>query len=121
MSKKVAIDIQSPLVLGEKPPVPKVCGVKPANNQVLVELLTQQEVLGTNLTIAGESKELQLAPQAYVVALGPTVNKECGIQPGDRVVLTGSGTYVPKYDDHHRLRMVVLPDMIKAILVEEQS
>ncbi len=97
---------------------PKIKGVKPVNNQVLIEMLTKNEVLNTNLYVGDGGVDAVGAPQAYILAIGPGVNKDLNLKVGDRVLLQGMFVPVPKFDDSPRLKGLVLPDMIKGILVE---
>lgn len=113
MAKKV-VDITGNAVFST---VPSVKGAKPTGNNVLIERLTKQELTGGTIFV-GEGNENTGIPQAYVVSIGPLVSKECGFKVGDRVILAGNYTPVPKYDDSPRERGVVLPDMIKAVLAE---
>ena len=95
---------------------PKVTGAKPVGSQVLIEVLTSKEILGTNLTIG----EVELgAPQAYIVAFGPkTAAEDWGFEVGSRVVLSGKFTPLPEIKGK-RIAAVVEPHTIKAVLVEE--
>jgi hypothetical protein len=49
-----------------------VIGFKPAGSYIVVELLEDKEVLGTGLTLSGNTK-LE-APQAYVLGMGPSLD-----------------------------------------------
>lgn len=97
--------------------VPAIKGVKATGNNVLIERLTKQELSGTTIYV-GEGNDNSGPPQAYVVDIGPLVSKECGFKVGDRVVLSGQYTPVPQFDNSPRERGLLLPDMIKAVLVE---
>jgi hypothetical protein len=112
MNKKV-IDL-SGSVLSR---IPSVVDVKPVGTQVLVEVLSKQEALGTELHIADDAK-INGAPQGYVRTLGPLVKTDYGIKAGDRVVLSGSFTPLPEMRNSHRAWILVEPHQIKAILVE---
>ena len=104
--------------------VPVVCGATPTGSQVLIELLTPQEIMGTNLHI-GDSAEGLGAPQAYIKKLGPRVvfdnasDKPWGFSENDRVVLSGNFTPLPEIEGHDRLLALVEPHAIKAILQEK--
>lgn len=103
--------------------VPSVVGVNPCGTQVLVELLTAQEALGTVLQI-DSSASVNGAPQGYIVALGPKVPTDMGFQKGNRVTLHGNYTPVPegqKLDRKNPQRpwILVEPHQIKAVFVEE--
>jgi hypothetical protein len=106
--------------------VPKVVGIKPCGTSVLVELLNTEEILGTNLEIvtqAGAAPEASIdgAPQAYVLEVGPRVEKEWGFKKGDRVMFSGMLTPAPSYDKSKRARGTLDPHSIKAILKEAKK
>lgn len=103
--------------------VPGVVGVNPCGSQVLVELLTAQEALGTALQI-DSAASVNGAPQGYVVKLGPKVAPDWGFQVGDRVTLHGNYTPLPEGQklqrkNSHRPWILVEPIQIKAVFVEE--
>lgn len=103
--------------------VPSVVDVNPCGTQVLVELLTAQEALGTVLQI-DSSASVNGAPQGYVLALGPKVPADLGFQQGDRVTLHGNYTPLPESQklsrkNPHRPWILVEPHQIKAVFVEE--
>jgi len=103
--------------------VPSVVGVKPCGAQVLVELLTAQEALGTILHI-DNAAATNGAPQGYIVAVGPKVPTDMGFEVGNRVTLHGNYTPIPegqKLDRANPQRpwILVEPHQIKAVFVEE--
>lgn len=105
--------------------VPNLKGAEPTGSQVLIELLTPQEILGTDLHV-GDSAEGIGAPQAYVKLLGPRVDRDnesdkpWGFSVGDRVVLSGNFTPLPEIPSlSDRILALVEPHAIKAILHEE--
>lgn len=103
--------------------VPSIVGVKPCGTQVLVELLTAQEALGTVLQI-DSSASVSGAPQGYIISVGPKVPTDLGFQKGDRVTLHGNYTPVPegqKLDrkNPHRPWILVEPHQIKAVFSED--
>jgi co-chaperonin GroES (HSP10) len=121
MSKKSAPKIigynEAPGVLFATPTVPKISGIKPTGSQILVELLTPQEVLGTGM-IVGDQAEVG-SPQAYILDFGPSLKaEEAGLQIGNRVLLQGSYVPVPKFDDNARRRGLVELHGVKAVLEE---
>jgi len=61
--------------------VPAVQAVHPTGSRVLVEVLKPDEVLNTNLYVA-EDAEMDGAPQAYIIELGPTVDEGAGLEVG---------------------------------------
>jgi len=112
MKKKSIVDAGgNDFVEAAKP----ITGVVPLGNQVLVERLSEGELSGSSLIIEVQDKP---SNQAYVLAMGPQVNKEYGLKIGDRVLLQGSFVPVPVYGDSKRERNLVFPDMIKAILTQ---
>lgn len=103
--------------------VPGVVGVNPCGSQVLVELLTAQEALGTILQI-DSAASVNGAPQGYVVKIGPKVASDWGFQVGDRVTLHGNYTPLPEGQKLQRKNpnrpwILVEPIQIKAVFVEE--
>lgn len=104
-------------------PVPSVVGVNPCGSQVLVELLTAQEALGTVLHI-DSAASVNGAPQGYVLALGPRVPEDMGFKTGDRVTLHGNYTPLPEGQKFSRKNpqrpwILIEPHQIKAVFVEE--
>ena len=102
--------------------VPSLKDVQPCGSQVLVELLTPQEVLGTKL-IVEDSATITGAPQGYVVKLGPKVSEDWGFKTGDRVTLHGNFTPLPESIDRrnsHRPWILIEPNQIKALLIESK-
>ena len=104
-------------------PVPAVVGVNPCGTQILVELLTAQEALGTILQI-DSSAATNGAPQGYILSIGPKVPTDLGFKQGDRVTLHGNYTPVPEgqklqKQNAHRPLILVEPHQIKAVFVEE--
>lgn len=103
-------------------PVPSLKDIQPCGSQVLVELLTSQEVLGTKL-IVEESATITGAPQGYIVKTGPRVSEDWGFKVGDRVTLHGNFTPLPENIDRknsHRPWILIEPNQIKAILIENK-
>jgi co-chaperonin GroES (HSP10) len=102
--------------------VPKIKSIRPCGQSVLVELLNVDEMLGTTLVVpeSAQKGKLMEAPQAYVIALGPSFKpEEWGFNIGDRVMLTGSLTPAPRYDtDNPRAIGTVEPHFVKAVLEE---
>ena len=106
---------------GNGAPMPAVTGCVPVGACVLVELLTPQEMAGTSLYMPDKTKDKE-CQQAYVIALGPKVDKELGFKVGDRVMLQGIyANPVPDYGVAGRKRNLVEPHMIKAVLTEEAT
>ena len=106
-------------IIGSETAVPKIKGVKPTGSQVLVEILTPQEMMGTNLT-ESDKVDLKVPLQGYVRATGPCFKpEEWGYNVGDRVLISGGGVMAPNYDECHRDRFFMEPHAIKSVLVEK--
>jgi hypothetical protein len=100
---------------------PTIKGIRPCGSQVLVELLTSQEVLGTKV-IVEESASIIGAPQGYVIQVGPKVSEDWGFKVGDRVTLHGNFTPLPENIENKNTRrpwILIEPNQIKAILIEK--
>lgn len=98
--------------------VPKVAGVAPCGSQVLVEILTPQELMNTSFSISDKT-DLKVPLQGYIRAVGPAVKLEdWGFKVGDRVLISGGGVMAPNYDDSHRDRFFMEPTAFKAVLTE---
>lgn len=87
----------------------------PCGNQVLLEMLTAQEMLGTKL-IVNENQKTMREFQGIVVGLGPLVSDTYGFAVGDRVLISGMVTPVPNYDGSERDKVLIDPMCIKAKL-----
>jgi hypothetical protein len=102
--------------------VPKISGVKACGTQILVELLTDEEVLGTNIKMVkivnSNLKGASDTPQAYILDVGPRAS-DYGFKVGDRIMFSGGFVPAPKFDDSERQRGTIDPNCIKAILVEK--
>lgn len=104
--------------------VPGIKECKPCSNTILIEVLTQQEMLGTDMYIPdgnGSKRDGYMSPQAYVIAIGPTCeNEKYGFKVGDRVILsTANAVPVPKMDGNtKRDRVIVDPSAIRGVLIE---
>lgn len=108
-------------IIGEQTftPVPEITGVKPCGAQVLIEILTVQELANTSITIS-EKTDLKVPLQGYVRAAGPTFKSEdWGFKVGDRVLISGGGVMAPNYDECHRDRFFMEAHAIKGVLNEE--
>lgn len=107
MAKKV--EAQEPVELG---PV-KCC--KPCGSQVLLELLTVQEMMGTELIMTNKKPVGEY--QAIVLAVGPSVQIEnWGFKVGDRVLLSGNGVPAPDFNSSGRDKILMDPFSIKGVL-----
>lgn len=104
--------------LPKSAPMPTVKGVVPCGSQVLLEILTKQELMNTVLTVT-DATDLKVPLQAYVVATGPSFKgDDWGFQIGNRVLLSGSGVMAPNWDNSHRDRFLMEPHAVKAVLSE---
>lgn len=96
--------------------VNEVKGCKPVGSQVLLELLTAQEIMNTRLHLNNNKPTNEY--QAFVKAVGPNLNADVwGFKVGDRVLLSGSGVPVPNFDNCERDRVLMEPHCIKGVLV----
>jgi co-chaperonin GroES (HSP10) len=96
----------------------EVKDIKPIGTQVLIETLTQQEILGTRIHLPEDEISKKQAPQGYVLDMGPKVQTDWGFGVGDRVIVTGNYTPVPEFKRSHRSLILVDPHQIKAVLKE---
>lgn len=124
MAKGKIIDVgldTSGVLLGEPeqhPPAPKVKNVKPAGSQILVEILTEQEMMGTNL-IVGNKHDMKIPLQGYIKAVGPKFKSEdWGFDVGNRVLISGAGVPSPNFDNSHRDKFLLEPHAVKGVVVE---
>lgn len=99
-------------------PVPELKGVVPCGSQVLIEILTVQELANTCITIS-EKTDLKVPLQGYIRAVGPNFKSEdWGFKVGDRVLISGSGIIAPNYDGSNRDRFFMEPHAVKSVLLE---
>lgn len=92
-----------------------VKSVKPIGTQVLLELLTPQEMLGTKVIVNDMVQHKEF--HGIVVAVGNVLDmSQQGFKIGDRVLLSGTGIPVPNYDNSSREKILMEPYCIKAIL-----
>ena len=73
--------------------LPKAKAVHPFGSKVLVEILKADEILGTTLHLS-ENTQMEGAPQAYIIELGPSVSLDSGLAVGQRIYWTGKGTQI---------------------------
>lgn len=86
------------LDLGEqRTALPKIKSVSPFGSKILVEVLRDDEIMGTSL-IVGAGKGTGAtdggAPQAIIVKLGSGLNESSGLKEGQRIYWSGKGTLV---------------------------
>ena len=98
--------------------VPKIKAVHPFGSKILIEVLKPDECMGTSLYIS-EQTQVDGAPQAYIVELGPEVKPESGLQVGQRIYWEGKGTPVgdPRCTNG-RVRALLEIHNIRAIIEE---
>jgi len=93
-----------------------VKGCVPVASQVLLELLTSQEIMNTRLHLNNNKPAGEY--QAFVLATGPKFDGDAwGFKTGDRVLVSGSGVPVPNYDYGERDRVLMEPHSIKGVLL----
>ena len=106
-------------IIGSKPRLSEIYGVQPVGSQVLVELLTAEELYNTVLSLG--TQKVKDGFQGFVRAVGPSVKtEEWGFRIGDRVLVSGGGVPVPNYDNIERERVLMEPHSIKGVLVSEE-
>jgi hypothetical protein len=99
-------------------PMPTVKGVLPCGAQVLLEVLTPQELMNTTLSV-GTNADPKVPLQAYVRAAGPAFKSaDWGFKVGDRVLLSGTGVMAPNWNENHRDSFLMEPHAVKAVLPE---
>jgi len=97
----------------------KVIGCRPVGSQVLVEHLTDNEMLGTTLHLPDGTNQSAEVQQSYVLAVGPGFEKgNWGFGVGDRVMVVGSYNPVPKFDESTREKGIIEPHNVRAVLEE---
>jgi co-chaperonin GroES (HSP10) len=90
-------------------------GCKPCGSQVLLDLLSVQEMMGTELIMTNKKPAGEY--QAIVLAVGPAVELDnWGFKVGDRVLLSGNGTPVPDFNSNGRDKILMDPFSIKGVL-----
>ena len=96
--------------------VKDVVGCKPCNSLILLELLTEQERMGTRLHLQNNKPTAEY--QAFVLSTGPNFNHDVwGFKVGDRVLVSGAGVPVPNHDRNERDKVLMEPHSIKGVLL----
>ena len=99
--------------------VSKVTDCKPVGQLVLVEHLTDNEMLGTSLHLPESTAGTAEVQQSIVLAVGPRFSTEnWGFDVGDRVMVIGSYNPVPKYGAEDREKGIIEPHTVRAVLVQ---
>ena len=92
-----------------------VSNCKPCGSQVLLELLTVQEMMGTELVLTNKKPAGEY--QAVVLAVGPGLKENnWGFVVGDRVLLSGTGVPVPDFNYSGKDKVLMEPHSIKGVL-----
>lgn len=91
--------------------------VQPCGSQVLVEVLTSQELMNTVLKLS-DGTDPKVPLQGYVRSVGPSHSEAWGFKVGDRVLISGSGVLAPNTTGTHRDTFLMEPNAIKAVLPE---
>jgi hypothetical protein len=92
----------------------KLC--KPCNSLILLELLTEQERMGTRLHLQNNKPSAEY--QAFVLSAGPNFDPSIwGFNVGDRVLVSGGGVPVPNYNNSERDKVIMEPHSIKGVLL----
>ena len=126
MSRTNLVGVDAGLILANGQTVAsqkKIGSVKPLGSQVLIELLTYDEQHpqeGALITNANKKFGKDEARHGWVRAIGPCVkDTDWTFKVGDRVLINGSGTPVPKFVGHNDREWVLLePYTLKAVLEE---
>jgi hypothetical protein len=103
--------------------VASIIGCKPCGTLVLVEHLSDNEMLGTSLKLPGKSTSAEVQ-QSYILEVGPQLDIEkWGFKVGDRVLVVGSYNPVPKLagtsEDCRELGLVEAHN-IRGVLQEQE-
>jgi co-chaperonin GroES (HSP10) len=122
MSKKIITSSGGEIALvgnNTQKKAPKIAGVHPFGSKILVEVLTAEETMHTNLFISENTTD-DGAPQAYIIELGPGVAADSGLKAGQRVYWNGKGTAVsdPRSE---KIRALLEVHNIQAIIEEEKA
>ncbi len=113
------VDFSGATLIGPGCSLKRIVGIQPTGSQVLVELLTQQEIYNTKMSLP--NKRAMDEFQGFVRGVGPALKLEdWGFKIGDRVVISGGGVPVPNYDKIERERVLMEPHSIKGVLVQEE-
>lgn len=111
--------------IGTRPALPKVKTVSPFGSKILVEILRDDEIIGSNLLLGAAGKGTGTggdgAPQAVIVKLGPGVDASTGLKEGQRIYWTGKGTAISDPQTHEgRTRALLEISNILAIIEEDK-
>lgn len=82
---------------GTRPALPKIKNVSPFGSKILVEVLRDDEIMGTSLIVGagkGTGATEGGAPQALIIKLGSGITEASGLKEGQRVYWSGKGTLV---------------------------
>lgn len=113
-----------PDLSGIRPALPKVKGVTPFGSKILVEILRDDEIIGSKIFLGAAGKGSGTggdgAPQAIIIKLGNAVDSSFGLKEGQRVYWTGKGTAIsdPQVSEG-RTRAILEPFNVIAVIEEE--
>lgn len=93
----------------------KIKNVKAAAYGILVEMLSEKELVSTALILSHTERD---SNQGYILHVGPLVDKKAGLKEGQRVILQGKYNPVPNPTDSSRQWGIVQLHDIKAVLEE---
>lgn len=95
---------------------------KPCGSQVLLELLTLQEMMGIESQLVMPNSSNAPKPkggeyQAIVLDVGPSVvTDNWGFKVGDRVILSGTGVPAPDFNNSGKDKILMEPHCVKGVL-----
>ena len=96
----------------------RVLSARPVMSSILVEHISAQDIKGGIIELK-EDTDLGETPQAYIVAIGPSLDtSKLGFGVGDRVIVQGNFVPVPKIEGVPRRLGIVEVHNIKAVLEE---
>lgn len=101
--------------------IPKIKGVHPTGSKILIETLTGRELNPTILEIPDGAEADEGSNQAYIIALGPAMPDDSGLEVGQRIYWEGRGMPVedPRTKPGGRIRAILEIHNVKAIIEEE--
>ncbi len=103
---------------GQMSCVPEIKGHVPVGNNILIELLTQQEISGSSLFVPEGSSKGPTAHQAYILAVSPMIEETWGLKVGQRISLNGGFVPLPGGQGKRDIGTIQFTSVV-AILLEE--
>jgi hypothetical protein len=103
-----------------RPALPKIKNIVPFGSKILVEVLRNDEIIGSKIFVGDHVNTGDGAPQALIIKLGPNVDPTSGLKEGQRVYWTGKGTAVndPSTKEGRTRALLEISNII-AIIEEE--